>query len=176
VPVFGDQPDPAVPAAPEVDARDGLPDFEVAERLVPVLPSGQRTQRADTGLAGRAALLQWNVGGGVVQVDGRSGTLRPGVDARGMAGGQGVTNGLRDLVAVDGWRIGQHHGLESDGDVAAAQPIPDRLGGDGAEALDSTHGLRVRAAQGRVGEVHVQPDPRGATTTVTLPTKWRVGR
>jgi hypothetical protein len=111
----GDQPDPAVPAAPEVHARDRLPDFEVAERLVPVLRSGERTQRADTGLTGRAALLHWNVGGGVVQVDGRSGTLRPGVHAGGVAGGQGIADCLRDLVAVDGWRIGQHYRLEGDG-------------------------------------------------------------
>ena len=110
----------------------------------------------------------------MVQVDGRSGTLRPGVHAGGVAGDQGIADCLRDLVAVDGWRIGQHHRLEGDGRIAPAQPVPDGLRRDGAEAIDSTYGPRVRAAQGGVGEVHVQPDPRGATTAVTLPT-WRVG-
>jgi hypothetical protein len=92
-----------------------------------------------------------------------------------MAGGQGIADRLRDLVAVDGWRIGQHYRLEGDGRISPAQPVPDGMRSDRAEALDSTHGPRVRAAQGGIGEMHVQPDPRGATTAVTLPTTWRVG-
>lgn len=148
----------------------------VPECLGVVLPPPERAEGVDPGLAGRTALAERDVSGGVVQVNRRSSGVGPGIDAAGMPGGHRIADGLRNLVAVDRWRVGQHDRLDSDGDVAAAQPVPNGLRGHGADPIDPADRIRIRAGQSGIGEMHVQPDPRRATAAVTLPQPRRPRR